>query len=160
MKVDRKEEWKTIKKVCKDLEKYNVNPYNGVILNISPDYSSSVSMHIAHHLSYMGEMMQMIHIDVPYPDEDPIPYRNKFIEKIPLFDKQKIVLVEAGIITGSNYTFMCNELSNIKGKEIITVAQYENIHSIFKCDVVGRYYDWNKNQLEFYWERENKHWGS
>ena len=57
MKVNRKEEWETTKKVCLELEKYNINPSNGIILNISPDYSSSISMHIAHHLSSMGEMM-------------------------------------------------------------------------------------------------------
>ena len=159
MKVNRKEEWETTKKVCLELEKYNINPSNGIILNISPDYSSSISMHIAHHLSSMGEMMDMLHINVPYPDEDPTPYRDNFIKQIPLFNKQKIVLVEAGIISGSNYTFMVNSLSSIKGKEVITVAQYENIHSIFKCNVVGKYYDWNKEQLEFYWERENNHWG-
>jgi hypothetical protein len=80
------------------------------------------------------------------------------MKKLPLLTKTKIVLVEAGIITGSNYTFIVNVLTNIVDKEVITVAQYENIHSIFKCDVVGRYYNWEQEQLEFYWERENKHW--
>ena len=158
MKVNREEEWVTIQKVCRDLEEYGINPLNALILNISPDYSSTISMHIAHHLSSMGEMMEIIPVDVPYPDEDPRPYRDTFIKKLPLFTKNKLVLVEAGIISGSNYTVMVNVLTNIYNKEVITVAQYENIHSIFKCDVVGRYYDWNKEQLEFYWERENKHW--
>lgn len=31
---------------------------------------------------------------------------------------------------------MINVLTNIVDKEVITVAQYENIHSTFKCDVV------------------------
>ena len=115
-------------------------------------------MHVAHHLSSMGEMLEIIPIDVPYPDEDPQPYRDAFIKKLPLFTKSKLVLVEAAIISGANYTFMVNSLTNIIDKEVITVAQYENIHSSFKCDVVGRYYNWDKEQLEFYWERENKHW--
>jgi len=104
MKVNREEEWITIQKVCKDLEEYGINPLNALILNISPDYSSSISMHIAHHLSSMGEMMEMIPVGVPYPDEDPRPYRDAFMKKLPLLTKNKIVLVEAGIITGSNYT--------------------------------------------------------
>ena len=158
MKVNREEEWITIQKVCKDLEEYGINPLNALILNVSPDYSSTISMHVAHHLSSMGEMMEIIPVDVPYPDEDPQPYRDAFIKKLPLFTKSKLVLVEAGIISGSNYTFIVNVLTNIVDKEVITVAQYENVHSSFKCDVVGRYYDWNREQLEFYWERENKHW--
>ena len=158
MKVDRQEEWITIQRVCKALEEYNINPLNTLILNVSPDYSSTISMHVAHHLSSMGEMLEIIPIDVPYPDEDPQPYRDAFIKKLPLFTKSKLVLVEAAIISGANYTFMVNSLTNIIDKEVITVAQYENIHSSFKCDVVGRYYNWDKEQLEFYWERENKHW--
>ena len=158
MKVDRQEEWITIQRVCKALEEYNINPLNTLILNVSPDYSSTISMHVAHHLSSMGEILEIIPIDVPYPDEDPQPYRDAFIKKLPLFTKSKLVLVEAAIISGANYTFMVNSLTNIIDKEVITVAQYENIHSSFKCDVVGRYYNWDKEQLEFYWERENKHW--
>lgn len=158
MFVSRDEEWITIQRVSKDLEKYSITPVNGLIINVSPDYSSTISLHLAHHLSADGEMMTIIPVDVPYPDEDAGPYRNEFIKKLPLFNKPKLVLVEAGIITGGNYTFMKEVLENIPGKEVITVAQYENIHSKFKCDVVGRYYNWEQEQLEFYWERENKHW--
>ncbi len=68
-----------------------------------------------------------------------------------------VILVEAGVITGGNYTFMVNHLIEL-GFNIVTVALFENEHSKFKCDVVGEYYDSKVQELEFYYERFNNHW--
>ena len=73
---------------------------------------------------------------------------------------RNIVLVEAGVIRGGNYTkvvdlirrFLCIE------EKIVTVALYENINSKFKSDFVGEYYDDNVEDLTFWWERDNNHW--
>jgi hypothetical protein len=35
---------------------------------------------------------------------------------------------------------------------------YENIHSIYKSDFVGEYYDDKTQDLTFWWEKENNHW--
>ena len=40
----------------------------------------------------------------------------------------------------------------------MTVTLYENIHSKFKSDFVGEYYDNDIEDLTFWWERENRHW--
>jgi len=159
MYVTREDEWSAMQKVSVLLEKYDdLTPENTVILNVSPDYSSSVAMYLAHQLSVEGEMINMIPVDVPYPDEDKTPYQDKFIKLIPeLKGYYKIILVEAGVITGKNYAFMVDQL-NMAGYNPITVALYENKHSTFKCDVVGQYYDSQERELEFYYEVYNKHW--
>jgi hypothetical protein len=39
-----------------------------------------------------------------------------------------------------------------------TVTLFENVYSQYKSDYVGQYYDNNKTDLTFWWERDNKHW--
>ena len=163
MYVTRDHEWQTIQEVCKKLEAIETSPLDTCVAIVSPDYSSTVGMHIAHHLSKDGEMLDIKGIDVPFPDEPTDVYYDAFLEpkgvdSVRRFAMYKrVILVEAGIITGKNYTFLKNvfTLHNI---EVITVAQYENVHSQFQSDIVGAYYDSEVEELEFYWERYNKHW--
>ena len=159
MYVNREDEWAALQKVFALLQQYEgLTPDNTVILNVSPDYSSTVAMHMAHFMSANGEMMNLIPVDVAYPDEDSSPYREAFTQLIPtLKDYHNIILVEAGVITGKNYAFMVKELEDA-GYNPITVALYENKHSIHKCNVVGEYYDAELKELEFYYEEYNRHW--
>jgi hypothetical protein len=163
MYVNRDHEWLTTQVVCKSLEAYETSPVNTCVAIVSPDYSASIGMHVAHHLSNEGEMLDMLYIDVPYPDEAPDYYRDKFLDPnnpngiVSFYKYDKVVLVEAGIITGGNYTFL-EKVFNLHKIDLITVAQYENVHSKFQSDVVGEYYDSEVAELEFYWERYNKHW--
>lgn len=166
--IDRETEFHAIQDLAKKfMEKY---PYahagNTLVVMVSPDYSASVAMHLAHELSHDGEMCDILCIDVPYPDQDV----NYFIEKASddLFRHleftgntyKNIVLVEAGVIRGSNYRWLTALFENIylTSCSIITTALYENIHSIFKSDVVANYYDNDKEDLTFYYEQPNKHW--
>lgn len=158
MYVTREHEWAAIEKVFAAIKTYDVTPENSVILNVSPDYSSTVAMHLAHFLSRDGEMMDMIPVDVAYPDEDSAKYWKKFSKLVAkLIPYRNIILVEAGVITGKNYAFMVKELT-AAGYNTITVALYENQHSTFKCDVVAEYYDAETEELEFYYEEYNRHW--
>ena len=163
MYVTRDHEWQTIQEVCKKLEAIEISPLDTCVAVVSPDYSYTVAMHVAHHLSKGGEMLDMVNIEVPYPDESSDLYYDCFLDPkskdgIRNFHLYKrVILVEAGIITGKNYTFLKNVFT-LHNKEVITVAQYENVHSQFQSDVVGEYYDSEKEELEFYWERYNKHW--
>lgn len=159
MYVNRDDEWAAMQKVFASMQQYEgLTPDNTVVLNVSPDYSSTVAMHLAHKLSANGEMMNLIPVDVAYPDEDSSPYREAFKELVPTLNNyHNIILVEAGVITGKNYAFMVQELKNA-GYSPITVALYENTHSTFQCDVVGEYYDAELRELEFYYELYNKHW--
>jgi len=157
MYIDFLKEHELIQSLLKKLPK--VDPYDTVVLNVSPDYSSTVAMHIAHHLSDEGKMLDMIPVDVPYPGESKDNYKIKFKRQtlgLPiLYDK--IILVEAAVLSGNNYTWIKQILLDrgYQNDNIITVALTEMNSSIFKCDYVEAYTDIIP---EFYWERYNKHW--
>jgi hypothetical protein len=71
-----------------------------------------------------------------------------------------LVLIEAGIIRGGNWQWMLDVLYGweYKRSDITLVAMCENIHSKVKSDYVGEYYDDDKEELMFYFEKFNKHW--
>ena len=137
----------------------NTNSIRTLVLNVSPDYSSIVAMQLAHHLSVDGKMLDLVSVDVPYPQEDKGIYKEKFeqINKEFKIKYDKIILVEAAVLSGNNYTWLSKCLKDIgyKDEDIITVALLEMSSSIFKCDYVGEYVD---SIPEFYWERYNIHW--
>jgi hypothetical protein len=151
--------------LAKRLLKENFNAGNTVIVTVSTDYSSNVGQLLRHTLSHDKEICDGFGIDVPYPDEvwDSIYIReletliNLYKYK---FTNKKILLVEAGVIRGSNYKFIIDYLkSNLKiTGEIYTLALYENSSSKFKSDFVGEYYDDKTQDLTFWWEQDNKHW--
>ena len=162
--VTRENEELMINKVISEVKTYfpELNPSNTVVVMVSPDYSATVAMHVAHGLSKDGEMCEMMMIDVPYPDQDKksfvIKLNNTFMRTKRRYENY--LLVEAGIIRGGNYTWICDEMLNHipATSRIITTTMYENVHSIFKSDVVGAYYDDQVEDLTFYYEQYNKHW--
>lgn len=149
----------------KVIEKYpDVSAENTLVVMVSPDYSATVAMHLAHNLSKDGEMCDILPIHIAYPDEDVYKYVRKADEDIDSWlnfsdvQYKYYLLVEAGVIRGGTYTW----LSKLFRKKLmgitITTTLYENIGSKFQSDVVGEYYDDTKQDLTFYFERENKHW--
>ena len=157
MYIDFLKEYELIQALLKRLPR--VDPDDTVVLNVSPDYSSKVAMEIAHHLSEEGNMLDMVSLEVPYPSEERDYYELKFKKEsmiLPvLYDK--VILVEAAVLSGNNYTWIKERLLDRGFKEecIITVALTEMNTSKFKCDYVQAYTD---TIPEFYWERYNKHW--
>jgi hypothetical protein len=73
---------------------------------------------------------------------------------------KNILLVEAGVIRGSNYKFIIDYIKNTLNitNKIYTLALFENSGSVFKSDFVGEYYDDSKEDLTFWWEMYNNHW--
>ena len=142
----------------------DISPANTLVVMVSPDYSATVAMQVAHNLSKDGEMCDILPIHVAYPDEDVYKYVRKADEDIDSWlnfsdvQYKYYLLVEAGVIRGGTYTW----LSKLFRKKLmgitITTTLYENIGSKFQSDVVGEYYDDTKQDLTFYFERENKHW--
>lgn len=141
------------------------NSSNSVIVTVSTDYSSIIGQILRHQLSYNGEICEGFGVDVPYPDQN---WDDKFVNDFlftfamnsDIITDKNIILVEAGVIRGGNYTKSVDLIkTNLKRKEpIVTVAMFENIHSKFKSDFVGEYYDNETQDLTFWWERENNHW--
>jgi hypothetical protein len=143
------------------------NASNSVIVTVSTDYSAHVGMWLRHHLSWDGEVCDGFGIEVPYPDEVwNKKYMDEMYENFKLhakyFQFKSIIFVEAGVIRGGNYSHIIDWVRKRlePSKKLITLALYENIHSRFKSDFVGDYYDATNEDLTFWWERPNKHWKS
>jgi hypothetical protein len=71
-----------------------------------------------------------------------------------------VILVEAGVIRGSNYKSLINLMQRALEMDnpIVTTSLFENKHSAFKCDFVAEFYDDEIEDLTFWWEKENNHW--
>ena len=164
--ISHTKEKKVIKKLSKKIkEAYpNISPENTLVVMVSPDYSATVAMHVAHNLSKDGEMCNILPIHVSYPDETIDIYVTKASKDIESFldfsetEYENYLLVEAGVIRGGTYTWLTELLSSKVKGNIITTSLYENVGSKFKSNVVGEYYDDSKQDLTFYFEKQNNHW--
>ena len=159
--ISREKEAELINKLLTIVDNSNYHPDTTLVLMVSPDYSATVAMHLAHAWSVDGEIIPIIPIDVPYPDQSPDQYIRKLaMEQMNICKYSKLILIEAGIIRGGNWKWLLKSL-NAMGyarKDITLIALCENINSMTKSDYVGEYYDDDKEELMFYFERYNKHW--
>ena len=159
--ITREKEWELIQRLETIVDSTDFDPSNTAVIMASPDYSATVAMHLAHAWSRKGEMLPIIPVDVTYPDESPEPYVNKMMMQAgDIRPYSKLVMIEAGIIRGGNWQWMLDVLYgwDYKRSDITLVAMCENIHSKVKSDYVGEYYDDDKEELMFYFEKFNKHW--
>ena len=161
--VDRETEFRLIDKIKDLLLNEGCNASNSIIVTVSTDYSSIVGQVLRHELTYEGEICDGFGIEVPYPDETwNDQYLNNVIAMFKLnnVETKNIILVEAGVIRGGNYTKVLDIIRNdLKlTQSVITVSLYENVHSKFKSNFVAEYYDDTKQDLTFWWEKQNNHW--
>ena len=159
--ITREKEWELIQRLETLVDSSNFNPDTTAVIMASPDYSATVAMHLAHAWSRKGEMLTIIPVDVTYPDEASTPYINKMVMQAgDIRPYKNLVLVEAGIIRGGNWSWMLDVLYiwGYTRKDITLVAMCENIGSAVKSDYVAEYYDDKKEELMFYFEKFNKHW--
>ena len=159
--ITREKEWELIQKLLTIVDNSEFDPSTTAVLMVSPDYSATVAMHLAHAWSRSGEMLPVIAVDVPYPDEDKYEYVQKMIaQQMDIRPFKKLGLVEAGIIRGGNWAGILELLKTWEytHNDITMVAMCENVHSRVKSDYVGEYYDDDKYELMFYFEKYNKHW--
>jgi hypothetical protein len=159
--ISRDKEWELINKLLTIVDSSQFNPADTAVLMVSPDYSATVAMHLAHSWSRDGEIIPIIPVDVPYPDEESDNYINKMVmQSAEIRPYSKLILVEAGIIRGGNWAWLLTLLKawGYSRSDITLVALCENINSKVKSDYVGQYYDDKEEELMFYYERFNKHW--
>ena len=163
--ISQKEEINITLRLSDILLKNNFNASNTVIISVSADYSNIAGQLLRHSLSHDGEICDGFSIDVPYPDEVwDTTYLRELESLMSLYryklNNKKILLVEAGVIRGSNYKFIIDYLKNNLRitQDIYTLALYENSSSKFKSEFVGEFYDDETQDLTFWWERYNKHW--
>jgi len=152
-----------IDKIAFELIRDGFNADNTVIITVSTDYSSIIGQALRHLLSSNGEICDGFGVDVPYPDEH---WDEKYISELNSvvdiyqhkLKNKRLLLVEAGVIRGGNYTFLDKYLRERGLVDIYTVAMFENTGSFYNSDYVGEYYDNNIQDLTFWWETYNNHW--
>lgn len=160
--VSREKEWDLIQRLVTIVDNRTFDPVDTAMLMVSPDYSATYAMHLAHAWSKDGLILPIIPIQVTYPNEPVQPY----IERMQRQEREimrftKLVLVEACIIRGTNWMWILDVLINdfgYKREDITLIAACENIHSKVKSDYVGEYYDDEKLEHMMYFERYNKNW--
>jgi len=163
LNVSFNDEQLLIEDIAAELIRDGFNASNTIVVTVSTDYSSVIGQTLRHLLSADGEICDGFGVDVPYPDQnwdktyvDELNsildiYQNKIGDK-------RVLMVEAGVIRGSNYTFLDGYLTERGLTDIYSVSMFENIGSVYKSDYVGEYYNNETHDLTFWWERENNHW--
>lgn len=163
--VEWEDELRLMTKLRDRLLADNLNASNTVIITVSTDYSSVIGQYLRHQLTFEGEICDGFGIEVPYPDQKfdlsfEADIIQMFIMNVESIRNKNILLVEAGVIRGGNYTKVVEILKDKLNStnKILTLSMYENEGSIFKSDYVGEYYDDKTQDLTFWWEMENNHW--
>ena len=152
-----------IENIAAELIRDGFNANNTVIITVSTDYSSIIGQTLRHLLSADGEICDGFGVDVPYPDEN---WDEKYLSELDSIidiygyklQNKRVLMVEAGVIRGSNYTFLDGYLTERWLTDIYSVSMFENIGSVYKSDYVGKYYNNETHDLTFWWERYNNHW--
>jgi hypothetical protein len=131
-----------------------------LVVCVSPDYSGMIGLRVLHGLSKGREFPNYAVADVPFPDSDEEVIDECKLEFRLLLGKwrnrvSRIILVEAGVLTGGNYTWMTRMIEEFGFDKPITVALIQREDSKFDCDVIG---DYSSGMPTFWWEEDNKHW--
>ena len=152
-----------IDKIAFELLRDGFSADNTVVITVSTDYSSIIGQTLRHLLSSNGEICDGFGVDVPYPDEH---WDDKYLGELDSImaiyvhklQNKRVLLVEAGVIRGSNYIFLDKYLKDMGITDIYTVAMFENMGSVYNSGYVGEYYNDSVEDLTFWWEMDNNHW--
>ncbi len=163
--IDLAREINCISTISQRLRDAGLTATNSIIVTVSTDYSAIAGQIIRHELTDQGEIADGFAVDVPYPDQT---WDTKFINEAKTMflmhresiANKHIVLVEAGVIRGSNYKRLIELIQTTLNfvNPIVTTTLFENIHSAFKCDHAAEFYDDATQDLTFWWEQPNNHW--
>jgi hypothetical protein len=77
--ISREKEWELIQKLFTIINTTDFDPRDTAVLMVSPDYSASVAMILAHGWSSKGEIIPIIPVEVPYPDEGNEEYVRRMV---------------------------------------------------------------------------------
>jgi hypothetical protein len=163
LNVSFEDEQQLIENIAAELISDGFNANNTVIITVSTDYSSIIGQTLRHLLSADGEICDGFGVDVPYPDDNwDETYVSELNSILDIYqDKigdKRVLMVEAGVIRGGNYTFLDGYLTERGLTDIYSVSMFENTGSVYKSDYVGKYYNNDTHDLTFWWERYNNHW--
>ena len=146
LNVSFEDEQQLIENIAAELISDGFNANNTVIITVSTDYSSIIGQTLRHLLSADGEICDGFGIDVPYPDDNwDETYVSELNSILDIYqDKigdKRVLMVEAGVIRGGNYTFLDGYLTGRGLTDIYSVSMFENTGSVYESDYVGKYYN-------------------
>lgn len=163
--IDLEREIRCIKLLAEALKLRGHNASNSIVVTVSTDYSSIAGQIIRHELTHAGEIADGFGVDVPYPDQVwDDAFEKEFIDNFKIHSNsikgKTLILVEAGVIRGGNYQKSIELIRKRMSIDnpIVLTSLFENMHSVTKSDLVVEYYDDTREDLTFWWEKENNHW--
>ena len=136
-----------------------------VIVTCSPEYSSIVCQLLNHKLSPLNnnEPFEIDFLEMPYPREEKLDVEQYKYECRHLAGKHmhnkgvKLLLVDSGVLRGSNFTTLKEELSYyFKPNQLRFASLYMQDDSKFIPDYYVEAFNFNKDGgLLFWWENED-----
>jgi hypothetical protein len=172
--VSYQKEISDIQKLCNQIKESNWIDNNTIIVNCSPDYSSTFAMQINHKLSYLNnnELFERIDLEMPYPIMNQV--WNVQEKKYETYDQylkywsikhldsvSKYLFLDSGTIRGSNFEKLRLSIrGKIEPEQYRFGTLYKEKNSIFKPDFFVEEYDFaNQGGLLFEWENsDNPNW--
>jgi len=158
MYVSRDAELSNIESVIAKIKNsgWDIHPSKTCLLCVSPDYTGIFAQLVSHGLTVDDEIYCIETVQVSFPDEDIQEYKEVFEANFAKWRNQwsNFLVLEAGVIKGNTFTWVAEVM---KGTDFKTVALYQAKESKYQCDLVGHCYESSESELEFWWEKPNKH---
>lgn len=141
-----------------------------ILVNCSPDYSSTLTQQINHKLSYLNknELFEVINMEMPYPtgnqvwdntDKIYLPFDSYLKKWMMQVTANKYLFIDSGTLRGKNFNKVRLALNSSKA-EYRFASLYVQDDSIFTPDYyVEKFNKQEKGGLLFYWENaDNPNW--
>lgn len=156
-RINQSEETRLITELGNQLWDAGFNAGNSCIIIVSPERSSIVGQCLRHRLSVNGKVCDGFGIDVPELVWDAgyqYGIQQAFTTNMSILRTRTPIFVKSRVTTGEHYRWITEWMRKYLAfdKKIITLALYENLHSGFKSDFVGEYWDNETEDLTFWWE--------
>ncbi len=164
-----KEKWDT-SKLIRMIDESGWVANDTILVNCSPDYSSIITQHINHRLSYLNsnELFEVIDLEMPYPTmsqvwdrvekeyQTYIKYLSTWVYKHLKKDNQYL-FIDSGTCRGSNFARLKAMINGrIDEANYRTASLYLQSDSIFTPDFYVEKFDKEKQGgLLFEWENLN-----
>jgi hypothetical protein len=172
--INYQKEVSDIQRVCNQIKESNWMDKDTYIVNCSPDYSSTFSMHVNHKLSYLNnnELYDRLDLEMPYPVMNQV--WNMYEKRYETYDQylkywaakhlengSKYLFLDSGTIRGLNFEKVRLSIRGILEPDQYRFGTlYKEKNSIFKPDFFAEEYDFKlQGGLLFEWENsDNPNW--
>lgn len=155
--INQTEETRLLNELGNQLRDAGFHSGNACIVTIGPERSSIVGQYLRHRLGEAGKVCTGFGVDIPEGVWDggyQYELQQAFTTHMPILRTRTPILIKSAVRRGENYRWITEWMRKYLAfdKKIITLALYENLHSGFKSDFVGEYWDNEIEDLNFWWE--------